>query len=115
MDFDREDEHEEDDGEVDLSRDPQIHKIMQLLRQINSQLKGITVSLDSLTAAVAANTSASDSVIVLIQGIVTQLTAAIASGADPVALQALVDQLTTNTAELAKAVTDNTPVPPPVV
>lgn len=99
---------------VHLPRDPEVHQILQLLQENRARLKGITMSLDTLITAVSENTTASDSVVVLIQGIVAQLNAAIANGADPAAVQALVDQLSTNTAELAKAVTDNTPTPPPV-
>lgn len=98
---------------VHFPRDPGVRQILQLLQQERSQLEGITVSLDTLITAVSDNTTASDSVVVLIQGIVDQLNTAIANGADPAAVQALVDQLTTNTAELAKAVTDNTPAAPP--
>ena len=93
---------------VDINGDPRTQEILQLLQQIKHKMEGITVSLDALTTAVTENTNASDSVIVLINGLVTQLQAALA-GNNPAAVQALVDQIQGNTAELAKAVTDNTP------
>jgi len=67
--------------------------------------------LDSLTAAVAANTSATESAITLIAGLKAQLDTAIASSAndDGAALQSLSDSLGTESTKLATAVTANTP------
>lgn len=90
-----------------------VHDILRLLRQVNSKMEGIHVSLESLTAAVAENTSASDSAIALVDGLVQELQDALANKADPSAVQALVDQLKANTSELSKAVTDNTPAAAP--
>lgn len=62
-------------------------------------------TLDQLTADVAADTSAVNSAIILINGLAAQIKAA---GTDPVALKALTDQLEANTSSLATAVTANT-------
>lgn len=57
--------------------------------------------LDALQAAVQAEDTIIDSAVTLLQGIAQQITDA---GVDPVALQALVDDVNTRTASLASAV-----------
>lgn len=69
-------------------------------------------TLADLTTAVAAQTSVDTAVVTLLDGLTTQLAAAIAAN-DPVAVQALVDQIAANTATLSAAVTANTPAPAP--
>jgi hypothetical protein len=78
---------------------------------IKEELKAMTKQLDALTAAVAANTTASESAITLLTGLKTQLDAAIAASTDDDgdALQALSDSLGSESAKLAAAVTANTP------
>lgn len=71
-------------------------------------LENIMAALDDLKAAVAKNTDVTESAIVLLQGLKAKLDEAIASD-DPAALQALSDQLGTETQKLADAVTANTP------
>lgn len=66
--------------------------------------------LDALTTQVTESTTVEQSALALINGIAGQLTAA---AGDPVAVQALVDQLNTSSTALAAAVAANT-VPPPV-
>ena len=62
--------------------------------------------LDQLTADVAADTSAVNSAVTLLNN----LSAAIkAAGTDPVALKALTDNLEANTSALSAAVVANTP------
>lgn len=63
-------------------------------------------SLDALTAQVAANTTVIQSAETLIAGLAAQIQAA---GTDPVKLQAIVDQLTSDDSGLADAVAKNTP------
>ena len=86
-------------------------------------LKDIQDKVAQLTADVAAESTLDQSIITLIQGdaaiiadLRKQLADAIAAGADPVALQAVVDSMaaahttmTDNAAKAAAAVTANTP------
>lgn len=62
--------------------------------------------LDDLTAEVAANNAIEESAITLINGLAAQIAAA---GTDPAKLQALTDSLTAESANLAAAITANTP------
>ena len=65
--------------------------------------------LDELTTRVTASGDATDSAVLLLNGLKAQLDAA---GTDPVALKALSDALGTNTDELAAAILANTPAQP---
>jgi hypothetical protein len=83
--------------------------------QLDSLLKGQTIMAQDLTAlqaAVTNETTVTASAVTLIQGIAAQLTAALAAGADPVALAAMATQLNASAAALAAAVTANTPAAP---
>jgi hypothetical protein len=62
--------------------------------------------LEALTAEVARNTAVDESAIALIQGLATRIEQL---KADPVALQALADELRQKNDRLAEAVTANTP------
>ncbi|MDQ6892181.1 MAG: hypothetical protein M3167_06190 [Acidobacteriota bacterium] len=66
--------------------------------------------LDDLTAEVAENTKVEESAKTLIEGLAEQIKAA---GTDPAKLQALTDSLTASKADLAAAITANTPAAPP--
>lgn len=66
-------------------------------------------AIDDLTANVAADTTVDQSAITLLNGLKAALDAAIG---DPVALQALSDQLGSNVAGLSAAVLANTPSEP---
>lgn len=66
-------------------------------------------NLDSLTAAVKANTDVEQSAIALIADIAQRLADA---KTDPAAVQALADQLNANAAALSAAVVANTPAAP---
>lgn len=68
--------------------------------------------IQALRDAVARNTDTTQSAIALVQGLKTQLDAAIASG-DMSQVQALADQLGQNDVALATAVQENTPRPTP--
>jgi len=86
-------------------------------------LKDVQDKVAALTAAVAANTQVDSSIVTLLQGLTAmiaalkqQLADAIAGGADPAALQAVLDGLTAaettitaNTQKLADAAVQNTP------
>jgi len=68
-------------------------------------------TLDDITAAVAAEKTVEDSVVMLLQQLSAQLQAAMASN-DPAAMQAIVDQLNSDAQTMADAVTANTPPAP---
>lgn len=68
-------------------------------------------ALDDLKTRVEANTTASGSAVVLLQGLKAALDAAIASG-NPAEIQALADKLGVDTQALADAVVANTPAAP---
>jgi hypothetical protein len=68
-------------------------------------------TIQDVTNAIAAESSVDDSIISLLNGIVTQLQAAQASG-DPAQLDAVVQGIQANTAKIQAAVTANTPVTP---
>jgi hypothetical protein len=69
-------------------------------------------TLQDIQTAVAAQTTVEASVVTMINGLALQLKDALAAN-DPVAVQALVDQIGQNTATLAAAVQANTPAPTP--
>lgn len=86
--------------------DPAIGRWLEyMFNTLITKLEKIMATLDQLTADVAADTSAVNSAITLINGLAAQIKAA---GTDPVALKALTDQLEANTSSLATAVTANT-------
>ncbi len=76
--------------------------------RIIEKLNHMAQELDDLKAAVAAETEVTQSAIALLNGLKAKLDAAIAAG-DPAALKALSDSLGKDTADLAAAVTANTP------
>lgn len=81
------------------------------LRQIEGTLKQMAIDLTKLSAEVAANTSVSGSVLVLVKNLAAQI-AAIPPSSDPAtqaALDRLVSTLNANDTSLAAAVTANTP------
>lgn len=77
---------------------------------LNNQER-IMATLADIQAKLAAETTVEASVIALLQTLSADLKAAIA-GNDPVALQAVADQIDQNSAALAAAVTANTPAAP---
>jgi ABC-type transporter Mla subunit MlaD len=82
---------------------------MTLLRQLTTQGAATMASLDELTAAVAAQTTVVDSAVTLLGQLAQMVRDA---GTDPAALAALADQIEAQSAELADAVTANTPETP---
>jgi hypothetical protein len=87
-------------------------ELVNALVKLYSQGDKIMAMLDALTAAVAAESQVVDSAVVLLQGLKAQLDAAIASGTDPVAIQAISDAIGAQTTKLADAVAANTPATP---
>jgi hypothetical protein len=69
----------------------------------------MSAQLDALAAAVAANTTVTDSAITLLKGLYDKLIELLANGIDPVAVQALADDLAAKTQALADAIVANTP------
>ena len=78
---------------------------------LKAELDQIMATIADLTADVQAETTVNQSAITLLNGLASQLAAAIASG-DPAALGALHDSIVANTAALSAAVTANTPAAP---
>jgi hypothetical protein len=83
-----------------------IDEILSVLRELKQQGVTIMADLTALTAQVKANTDVEASAIVLLNGLSAQI-ASLKN--DPVALQALADQLKTSGADLAAAITNDTP------
>ena len=81
-------------------------EILATLRELKQQGVKIMADLTNLTAQVKANTDVEASAIVLLNGLSAQI-ASLKN--DPVALQALADQLKTSGSALADAITANTP------
>jgi hypothetical protein len=81
------------------------------LQLINRKLDILMATIQDLTTAVAAESSVDDSIISLLNGIVAQLQAAIATG-DPAQLDTVVQGIQANTAKIQAAVVANTPVTP---
>lgn len=69
-------------------------------------------TLADIQHSIASQTTVEASVVTMLTGLSQQLKDAIAAS-DPVALQALVDQIDANTKTLSDAVVANTPTPPP--
>jgi hypothetical protein len=80
------------------------------LNYIIKELDKMSLELDNLTAQVKANSDLLDSAVTLINGIADRITAA---GVNPVALQALTDELKAKDDLLATALVANTPTPAP--
>jgi len=77
-----------------------------LITQVRKRSKSIMTDLTALQQAVANETTVEQSLITLFNGLAQQLKDA---GSDPVAIQAVVDQLNQNAANMAAAITANTP------
>lgn len=84
-----------------------VSKLDRIIRLLRREVVVIMANLDMLTQQVAENTSVEASAIELLQGLSEKLTAA---ATDPVALQALIDEMNNSADALAEAITSNTPV-----
>jgi len=87
-------------------------EVQALRAQLSTIGENIMATLADLAAQVAQVQTVNASAIALLQGLKTALDAAIASG-DPAQLQALSDALAKDNADLAAAVTANTPASTP--
>ena len=83
--------------------------IIQILDTIRGKEVIIMATMADLILQVKANTDVGASAILLIQGMAAKIQALIDAGADPVALQAAVDELTASATALGDAVKANTP------
>ena len=83
-----------------------LDQLLSAVKTLIAQEKQIMADLTTLTAQVQQNTDVEASAIVLLNGLSAQI-AQIKN--DPVALQALADQLKTSSTSLADAITANTP------
>ena len=86
-----------------------LREILALLSANEQTEEKIMALLDDILLGVKANKDAADSAVTLLQNLKTALDNA---GVDPVKLQAIKDQLASNTQELADAVVANTPAEP---
>ena len=81
--------------------------VLRLLIHVLNKENLLMATLQDVTAAVAAESTVDDSIIVLLNGIVQQLKDAMASN-DPAALDVVVANIQLNTAKIQAAVTANT-------
>ncbi len=79
-----------------------------LLQPIIRELRKMSAELDRLTTEVTESRTAVDSVLALVAGLAQQIRD---NATDPAALTALADQLDQQQADIAAAVTANTPTP----
>jgi hypothetical protein len=87
------------------------HAGLDPFTQILTEILKMSAQLDALAAAVAANTSVTESAITLLTGLHAKLLELMANCIDPVAVQQLADDLSADTQKLAESVTANTPTP----
>jgi len=99
-------------GDGDAKLDRLIASVDALTVQIKQQETKIMATFQDLIAAVENETTVEQGVVVLLQRLSTELTTAIAVGATPASLQAIVDQINANANLLAGAVVANTPTYP---
>jgi len=96
---------------------PQLNRIEAAVNALKGDLmatsKTTAQAFADLQAQITANTNTENSALQLINGIAAQLKTAIANGASPDDLEALVTQLQTSASPLAAAVAANTVTPPP--
>jgi hypothetical protein len=88
----------------DIGVNKKLDLLLAVLGEISRKENIIMATMADLTAQVAATAAGEQSAIVLIQGLVAKVQELIDSGADPVALQAAVDDLKKNSDALAAAV-----------
>ena len=87
-----------------------LEHLAALVSKLTQKVSHMSEQLDALTAAVAANTSVTGSAIELLNGLHAKILELLAQPViDPVAVQALADELSSKTQALADAVAANTP------
>jgi len=87
-------------------------RIENMLGQILQREGKIMASIQDVNAAVSAQTTVEQSVVILLQNLAQQIKDAQASG-DPAALDQVVANINANTKALSDAVAANTPAAPP--
>lgn len=80
--------------------------LVAAVTKLAGKVEKMSAELDRLTAAVAAEKTADDSLIALVKGLAQQIRD---NATDPAALTALADSLDSDQAEIAAAVAENTP------
>lgn len=95
---------------IDGAADPRIDTILEQLTFLRKGEQTIMADLNTLQADVTAEKTVEQSAITLLTGLKAQLDAA---GTDPAKLADLSNQIESNTAALAAAITANTPAPSP--
>lgn len=93
-------------------REPDLHDVFFLLVKVLQNQEIILAQIDDLKAAVANEATVEASAITLLQGLSTQLAAALAGSNTAADVQAVIDNINANAATLANAVAANTPAPP---
>jgi len=86
--------------------DPRLDEVLLLLRTLTERITIMSAEIDALKAEVERNTSIDESAIILIQGLAQRIEEL---KTDPVALQALADELRAKNDALAAAVAAHTP------
>lgn len=89
----------------------EVQAIRDIVDTINQNLEASMLDLNALRAEITENSDAVASAVTLITALVDELRAA---AGDQVAIDAIVNQLDSQTAALAAAVAANTPAEPPV-
>ena len=92
--------------------DGKLDTILAALTQISVKEDVMAADLTTLQADVTQNTTVVGSAVALLNGLKSQLDAAIAQLPDPTALQALSAAIESSDIDLANAITANTPAPP---
>lgn len=87
----------------------QLNRIEAMLVRLTTTGATIIMTIQDLKTQVEKNTAIEESAVTLIQGLAAQIKAA---QNDPAAIQALADELTKSAADLAGAITANTPAAP---
>jgi len=90
-----------------LTVNDKLDLVLRLLVHIINKENYLMATIQDVSAAVAAESTVDDSIIVLLNGIVQQLKDAQASN-DPAALDVVVANIQANTAKIQAAVTANT-------
>src|SRR6266702_2808609 len=96
---------------VHTDSDAKLDKLIQMVTVLTEKEVQIMANLDDIEAAVAAEATVEQGVIMLLNQLSADLTAAIAGG-DPAKLPAILTNIQANTAALSAAVVANTPATP---
>lgn len=81
-----------------------------IIRLLLDMRKQLMATLDELKAAVTENVTVGQSAITLLNGLTAKIQELVDAGADPAAIQEVLDAITADTQALSEAITANTPV-----